>query len=145
MKEISALSQRELDNYLRAFGVTPTNQRTKIASVLFAKSAHYSAEDVYKAVNQSRSLVSKATVYNTLGLFVERGLIREVLVDPSKVFYDSNTEPHHHFYDVDSGQLQDITEDQVAVKKLPQLPAGTELDSVEIMVRVRKQQAKSPA
>ena len=129
--------QKDLIAFLRSRKVTPTSQRIKIAQVLFAKTAHWSAEDVYVAVNQSETLVSKATIYNTLGLFVERGLIKEVLVDPSKVFYDSNTEPHHHFYDTDTGEIRDIAQDQIAVKDLPVLPEGKQLDSLEVLVRIR--------
>ena len=136
MEEVSD-PQSDLEAYLRAHSVTPTAQRMQIAQILFAKPAHFSAEEVYLLVNQARPSVSKATVYNTLGLFVRRGLIKEVLVDPSKVFYDSNTSPHHHFYDIDSGELQDIAQDQITVNELPKLPNGKCLDSVEVLVRVR--------
>ena len=62
---------------------------------------------------------SLATVYNTLGLFASKGLIREVIVDPSKVFYDSNTKPHHHFFNVDTGLLRDFDSDAVQIEQLP--------------------------
>lgn len=136
MKEV--LDERgDVEAYLRAHRVTPTAQRMQIAQILFARPAHFTAEDVYLQVNQSKSAVSKATVYNTLGLFVRRGLIKEVLVDPCKVVYDSNTSPHHHFYDIDSGELQDIAQDQITINELPKLPDGKHLDSVEVLVRVR--------
>ena len=138
MREASHPKQ-DLKAYLRANGVTPTAQRIQIGRILFAKPGHFSAEEIYNSVNQSKSTVSKATVYNTLGLFVRKGLIKEVLVDPSKVFYDSNTLPHHHFYDTDTGEIQDIAQDQISVKELPKLPAGKRLDRVEVLVRVRKQ------
>ena len=131
--------QHDIEAYLRAHRVTPTAQRMQIAQILFAKPAHFSAEEIYVLVNQSKHSVSKATVYNTLGLFVRRGLIREVLVDPSKVFYDTNTAPHHHFYDMDSGELQDITQDQITIADIPKLPSGKRLDSVEVLVKVRTQ------
>lgn len=129
----------DLAAFLRSRKVTPTPQRIQIAQTLFAKSCHFSAEEVYVAVNQTRPQVSKATVYNTLGLFVKKGLIREVLVDPSKVFYDSNTSPHYHFYDMDTGEIRDIPSDQVSFKDLPELPSGTRLDSMEVLLRVRRE------
>lgn len=138
MKEVSQ-PRPDLKTYLRDHDVTPTAQRIQIARILFAKPAHFSAEEIYNAVNQLKPRVSKATVYNTLGLFVRKGLIKEVLVDPSKVFYDSNTAPHHHFYDIDTGEIQDITQDQISVNELPKLPSGKRLDSVEVLVRVRRQ------
>ena len=137
MKEVPQ-SRQDLKTYLRDYGVTPTAQRIQIARILFAKPAHFSAEEIYNAVNQLKPRVSKATVYNTLGLFVRKGLIKEVLVDPSKVFYDSNTVPHHHFYDIDTGEIQDIMQDQISVNELPKLPSGKCLDSVEVLVRVRR-------
>ena len=90
---------------LRQHGINPTHQRIEIAYALFSKQEHLSADQILAAVNTKHSETSKATVYNTLNLFVEKKLIREVIVDPSKVFYDPNTHEHHHFYDVVSGQL----------------------------------------
>ena len=130
---------RDLAAFLRSRKVSPTAQRMQIAEILFEKDAHFSAEEVFNEVNRTDANVSKATVYNTLGLFVERGLIRKVLLDPSKCFYDSNIAPHHHFYDLDSGEIRDIAPDLISLKEMPSLPDGTCLDSVEVVVRVRKQ------
>lgn len=131
------LSRDELNDLLQSFGVTPTQQRVQIAQVLFARDQHFSADQVLATVNEERSRVSKATVYNTLGLFARKGMIREVIVDPTRVFYDPNTRPHHHFYNVDTGTLMDIDSDELAVDQLPDLPAGTVADGVEIIIRVR--------
>ena len=132
-------SSRDLAAFLRSRKVTPTAQRLHIARILFEQEVHFSAEEVFSKVNQHDANVSKATVYNTLGLFVERGLIRKVLVDPSKCFYDSNVAPHHHFYDMDSGEIRDIESNRISLREMPDLPDGTCLDSVEVVVRVRKQ------
>lgn len=129
----------DLAAFLRSRKVTPTAQRMQIAGILFDKEAHFSAEEVFNEVNKTDASASKATVYNTLGLFVERGLIRKVLVDPTKCFYDSNVTSHHHFYDLDSGEIRDIMPEQISLKDMPDLPEGTCLDSVEVVVRVRKQ------
>jgi len=117
--------------------IAPTQQRRQIAQILFARPQHLSADQVLERVNQNGAVASKATVYNTLGLFARKGLIREVIVDPSKVFYDSNTSAHHHFYNIDTGLLQDIENQELDLQRLPTLPAGVELDSIDIIVRVR--------
>ncbi len=122
---------------LEAHRIQPTQQRVEIARVLFARRRHLSADDVLTLVNEEEPRVSKATVYNTLGLFAAKGLIREVIVDPNRVFYDPNTEPHHHFYNVDTGTLMDIDADQFEVGCLPQPPQGMVTEGVDIIVRVR--------
>lgn len=96
-------SRADVVGMLRESGITPTHQRIRIGEVLFSCKQHLSAEEVLVAVNQNDDEVSKATVYNTLGVFAQHGLIREVIVDPSKVFYDSNLSKHHHLYYSDSG------------------------------------------
>jgi Fur family iron response transcriptional regulator len=130
-----------VDVLLARHDITPTQQRQHIASILFAQPQHLSAEQVLEQVNREQAVASKATVYNTLGLFVRKGLIREVIVDPSKIFYDSNTQAHHHFYHVDSGQLQDISAQELTLHNLPTPPQGTEVDGVDIIVRVRSTHA----
>ncbi|MDD5242210.1 MAG: Fur family transcriptional regulator [Sulfuricella sp.] len=124
---------------LRQHGINPTHQRIEIAHALFSKQEHLSADQILAAVNTKHSETSKATVYNTLNLFVEKKLIREVIVDPSKVFYDPNTYEHHHFYDVVSGQLTDIDAADFKVSGLPKLPAGVVTEGIDIIVRIRPQ------
>ena len=85
---------------------------------LFSRQEHLSADQVMAFVNTSHSETSKATVYNTLKLFLDKGLVREVIVDPSKVFYDPNTNAHHHLYEVDSGKLSDIDAESVHISGL---------------------------
>ena len=86
----------EIAARLRTHGINPTSQRIEIAQALFLRCEHLSAEEVFALVNGESARVSKATVYNTLGLFAARGLIREVIADPARIFYDPNTAPHHH-------------------------------------------------
>ena len=137
--EKQSLSRDAVIERLRAHGIMPTQQRVDIARLLFARPQHLSADQVLEAVNAGGAQVSKATVYNTLGLFARKGLVREVVVDSTKTFYDSNTTPHHHFYNVDTGTLMDIDEGEVAIEHLPQAPAGTETEGVEVIIRVRSQ------
>ena len=131
------LSRADVIELMRDKGVNPTQQRVEIAKVLFSEAQHVSAEQVLGMVNQQRSQVSKATVYNTLGLFARKGLVREVIVDPTKVFYDPTTAPHHHFYNVDTGELMDVEHGAMASGELPSLPAGTEVEGVDIVIRIR--------
>jgi len=127
-----------LPELLRRHGVNPTHQRIEIANALFSRQEHLSADQILAIVNDRHSETSKATVYNTLNLFLEQRLIREVIVDPSKVFYDPNTEPHHHLYNVDTGELTDIDAGSIGISGLPPLPEGMVTEGVDIIVRVRK-------
>lgn len=133
------LNKDDVGALMQKHGITPTPQRVEIAQILFAKPQHLSAEQVLTQVNETQVHVSKATVYNTLGLFARKGLIREVIVDPAKVFYDPTTVPHHHFYNVDTGSLVDIDADSVELKSLPELPQGTTAAGVDVIIRVRSQ------
>jgi Fur family iron response transcriptional regulator len=130
-----------LAGLMRGHGILPTQQRMMIAKVLFEQHRHFSADQVMRQVNSDSDQVSKATVYNTLGLFARHGLVREVIVDPSRIFYDTNTSPHHHFYNVDTGELLDIDTDRLTIGDLPALPGGTVADGVDIIIRVRNDSA----
>lgn len=130
-------SLADVEALLRSHDINPTSQRIEIAQLLFTRCEHLSAEEVYLLVNGQEARVSKATVYNTLGLFAERGLIREVIADPERIFYDPNTAPHHHFYDTTTGKLMDIPAEQVQIGALPALPDGMHMEGVEVIVRVR--------
>ena len=122
---------------LRRYSIGLTRQRADIAQVLFARHQHLSADQIQAQVNAHFTYASKATVYNTLKLFLEKGLVREVLVDSSKVFYDSNTEVHHHLYDVESGELTDIATDKMTISNLPKLPGGMVAEGIDVVIRVR--------
>jgi Fur family transcriptional regulator, iron response regulator len=135
--EYQATTREALAETLRRHGIAPTHQRIEIAHVLFERRQHLSAEQILAAVNASEAETSKATVYNTLRLFLEKKLVRELIVDPTRIYYDPNTEPHHHFYDVVTGQLTDIPEEAVRIEGLPPLPPGTVADGVDVIIRTR--------
>jgi len=128
---------KEVVRILTNLGISPTPQRMEIAAALLSKPQHLSAEQVLHIVNQTSNVVSKATVYNTLGLFARKGLVREVIVDPNKVFYDSNTGHHHHFYNVVTGELADVDAAQLDIAKLPLPPHGTICEGIDVIIRVR--------
>ena len=140
-------SKRFVIRLLTQNGITPTQQRVEIGLVMLTERQHLSADQVLEKVNANTNLVSKATVYNTMSLYVSKNLVREVNVDSSKVFYDSNTEPHHHFYNVDTGTLHDIDAHCIEIKCLPTPPESAAIKDVDIIVRIRQQhsQVQDPA
>lgn len=107
---------------------------------LFDDDKHITADQLLEQVNHTTSEVSKATVYNTLGLFAAKGLLREVVVDPGKQIYDTNTSKHHHIYNKDTGELTDVAAQSLSISGLPCLDEGLEIDGVDIVVRVRNSQ-----
>ena len=118
-------------------GIQPTSQRIEVAGILLEKAQHLSADQIIDRLRDKGSRVSKATVYNTLNLFGERGLVTEIIVDPERRYYDSNTEKHHHFYNVDTGRLTDIPRDSIRVSHIPECPDGGALESIEVLIKVR--------
>jgi len=128
--------RQSVADLLRRHGISPTHQRVEIAQVLFERCEHLSADQIIGHVNARFAETSKATVYNTLKLFLEKNLIRELIIDPNKVVYDPNTKPHHHFYDVATGRLTDIPADDIRIA-LPPLPPGTVSVGVDIVIRTR--------
>lgn len=137
----SAAMKSEVIKMLNDRGITPTQQRIEIGTVLFSKNQHLSADQVLEKVNAEGSTVSKATVYNTLGLFAQKGLIREVIVDSTKVFYDSNTAPHHHFYNVDTGTLHDVAADKLQITGMPTPPDAAVIKDVDVIIRIQQKNA----
>lgn len=122
---------------LKAAGLSPTPQRVAIAEIILGKPQHMTAEQVHARVSTEIRPVSLATVYNTLKAFVEKNLLREVVVDPGRVYYDSTVDNHHHFYNVETGELTDIPEDQVNIAALPALPGGAQVAGVDVIIRIR--------
>ncbi|UCC13263.1 MAG: transcriptional repressor [Gammaproteobacteria bacterium] len=124
-------------NALEKHGAKVTSQRVALAEILFARPQHLSADALLEAARRAGVRVSKATVYNTLNLFAECGLVREVNVDGTRIYYDSTTHPHHHLFNVDTGELTDLPEDSVRLAEMPELPDGTEAAGLEVVVRIR--------
>lgn len=118
-------------------GILPTPQRVEVAEILLARPQHMSADQIIDRLRESGSGVSKATVYNTLNLFGDRGIVKEVMVDPVRKFYDSCTHAHHHFYNVDTGELTDIHNGDVSFESLPAMPDGAQQESVEVLIKLR--------
>jgi len=131
------LSSQAAAALLRRAGVPVTIQRLEIARALFSRPVHVSADQVLAMVHASAPETSRATVYNTLKLFREKKLVKELIVDPERVVYDSNTHPHYHLYDVNTGELTDVSADELQVIGVPRLPPDVELEQVDVIIRVR--------
>ncbi len=122
---------------LRTAGLRPTRQRIALGRLLFETGdRHVTAEMLHQEALQSKIRVSLATVYNTLNQFTQAGLLREIVVDPHRSYFDTNTSDHHHFYYEKINRLEDIAADQVVLSALPCPPAGTEIKRVDVIVRV---------
>jgi Fur family iron response transcriptional regulator len=123
---------------LKSKGLRPTRQRIALARVLFENGGdrHVSAEQLHDEAIGDAVRVSLATVYNTLHQFTRAGLLREVVVDPGRSYFDTNTSEHHHFYFEDTGRLEDVGADTVELACLPRPPAGASVRRVDVIVRL---------
>jgi len=130
-----------LNQRLMRAGVRPTAQRLRIASLLLARPQHLSAEQVLAGLRGQGMRVSKATIYNTLNLFAASGLIRQLSVGSDRCWFDSNTDAHYHFHDLDTGALMDVSLKDVEFQRLPEPPAGMQVDGVELVIRLRRKTA----
>jgi Fur family iron response transcriptional regulator len=141
--EISPLSAdlptRNVTDHLRAVGLRPTRQRVALARLLFGSGdRHVTAEHLHGEALAASIAVSLATVYNTLHQFTSAGLLREVVVEPGRSYFDTNTQDHHHFFCESTGHLQDIPGEMVMVGQLPQPPDGAEIRRVDVIIRIRR-------
>ncbi len=125
---------------LSQHGIKQTSQRIEIGKMLLSSPQHLSADQVLSSVNQDSEIVSKATVYNTLNLFVEKGLIKQVIINSGKVFYDSNPTPHFHLYNEDSNEVMDYETGSSEPLKLDDtlvVPKGTIVTGVDVIIRIK--------
>ena len=123
---------------LRATGLRPTRQRRFLAELLFQHGhRHVTAELLHQEAKTAGYSVSLATVYNALHQFTDAGLLQQVIVDRSHSYFDTNVDPHQHFYDEDERRLADISAD-IAVSGLPQPPRGMKIQRVDVVVRIRR-------
>lgn len=123
---------------LESRGIGCTAQRLLVGRLLFARDQHVTAEEVRGLLQGVGARVSKATVYNTLNLFADHGLLRALQIDAERTVFDSNTSHHHHLHDLDTGQLVDIAPEEVVFSRLPALPAGRQPAGIEVIIRTRK-------
>ncbi len=125
---------------LKDAGLRPTRQRVQLLRILEAGGhRHLTAEQLHAEAEMAGLDVSLATIYNTLNQFTKSGLLREVVVEPGRSYFDTNTGDHHHFYFEAEGRLQDIPADQIALAALPPAPDGTAIARVDVIVRILPQ------
>jgi Fur family iron response transcriptional regulator len=125
--------------WLESAGLRPTRQRIAIASLLVGDGEHHhvTAESLFDATRAAGEKVSLATVYNTLRSFSEAGLLREILVNGTKGYFDTNTTNHPHFFWEDTGELMDAPEEDLEISALPTAPEGAEVSKVDVVIRLR--------
>ena len=133
-----AASKTDFALKLRGAKLRPTQQRLSLARLLFSgHDRHITAEQLHSEALGAGVQLSLATVYNTLNQFTQAGLLRQVIVDGSKIHFDTNTGDHHHFYFEDENLLTDIPGGDVRIEGLPRAPSGTEIERVEVVVRLK--------
>jgi len=133
----------DVRSMLRDVGLRPTRQRMALGWILFAKGdRHLTAEMLYEEATKAKVPVSLATVYNTLHQFTEVGLLRQVAVDGSKTYFDTNTTAHHHFYVEGDNALVDIPGADDIVGKMPAAPEGYEIARIDVVVRLRRKSTR---
>jgi Fur family iron response transcriptional regulator len=138
-RKSNASPEKDTALRLRAAGLRPTRQRVELAGLLFRDGdRHLTAENLHAEAQEFGIKVSLATVYNTLHQFTEAGLLRQVVVDAARSYFDTNIGDHQHFYCEDEGRLIDIAGDTIAVAGVPTPPRGTEIERVDVVVRVRR-------
>jgi Fur family iron response transcriptional regulator len=134
------MAQAEITNVvdrLHTAGLRPTRQRVALAGLLFGGcDRHVTAEALHGEATQAGHAVSLATVYNTLHQFTEARLLREVVIEPGRSYFDTNTCDHHHFYHETTGELRDVHGEAVVVSALPEAPAGTRIARVDVVIRL---------
>ena len=127
----------DVKSMLRDVGLRPTRQRMALGWILFGKGdRHITAEMLYEEATKAKVPVSLATVYNTLHQFTALGMLREVVIEPGRSYFDTNVSDHHHFFFEDTGILQDIPGDLVRLALLPAAPHGTSVRRVDVIVRL---------
>lgn len=126
-----------LIDQLKDAGLRPTRQRLALAKLLFdGGHRHLTAEQLHAEAMGAEVRVSLATVYNTLHQFNDAGLLREVVVEAGRSYFDTNMDDHHHFYIEDSGELQDVEREKVVLSTLPEAPEGMKVSRVDVVIRL---------
>ncbi|MFM2129974.1 MAG: hypothetical protein RL477_1520 [Pseudomonadota bacterium] len=134
----SARPFAEAAHRLKQAGLRPTRQRLALARLLCeAGDCHFTAEDLHGKAVAAGVRVSLATIYNTLHQFTEAGILREIVVSPGSSYFDTNVRDHHHFFHEDRRELSDIAGSDVVIAAIPKPPAGTAVDRVDVIIRVR--------
>ena len=136
-----AAEYNSIGDFLSEYGIKPTRQRVAIATQMFEKEQHLSADVLLELVNSdvTTATVSKATVYNTLKLFVKEGILKEVALDPQRIIFDTNTHQHHHILNVDTGEIRDITPLRIDVSNVDGINSNENVAGIDLIIKVLKE------
>lgn len=132
-------SRDEADQAIRSRGLQPTSQRVEVLWQLHQSGRHLSADELHEGLVRGYSKVSRATVFNTLKLLKDHGLVNEIMIAPGRVLFDPNVEPHFHFYDVDTHELMDVPSETVGITCLPLLPDGASFQGLDVIVKISRE------
>ena len=134
--------KKDLASKLRTSGLRPTKQRIKLAEFLFNrdKTFHFTVENLDRAINKksAEDKIALATIYNTVHAFKKAGHLKEILTNNNKSYYDTNVSSHHHFFDIETNELEDINYNDIKVVNLPHAPEGKKIQDVEVTLTVKK-------
>ena len=136
-----AADHNSISEFLSEHRIKPTRQRVAIATQMFEKEQHLSADVILERVNNdvSTATVSKATVYNTLKLFVKEGILKEVALDPQRIIFDTNTHQHHHIHNVGTGEIRDITPLSIDVSNVDGINSNENVAGIDLIIKVLKE------
>ncbi len=138
-KDTSLSMNKELELKIREADLRPTRQRLALAELLFGTgNRHITAEKLHGEALDAGVKISLATIYNNLHQFTDAGLLREVVVDATRSYFDTNVTPHHHFFHEEEQRLEDIPAGEIKLEKLPELPEGYEISDVDVIVRLSR-------
>ena len=136
--------KREIVDLLRSNDINPTSQRIETAHLILRQPPHLSADEILAELNKEYEQVSQATVYNTLKVLVEKRVVRELVFAPDRIYYDSNTAPHHHFVDIDTGRIYDIPVEAICCPELSYVDhLQAEVVEVSLLIKGRVPQAQA--
>ena len=121
----------------RKLNVTPTKQRVDLAQLIFAKKQHFTATELISLADKKRLNISMATIYNTLSLLEDKGMLKTINIDNELKFYDTNLDNHHHLYNTTMSTLTDIDNDRIVFAEMPVLPKNLQIESTEVLIKAR--------
>ena len=129
--------EAKYETIYRELNVTPTKQRVELAQLIFSKKQHFTAADLISMADKKKLNISMATIYNTLSLLEDKGMLKTINIDNELKFYDTNLEQHHHLYNTTMSTLTDIDHDRVVFAELPELPKNLQIESTELLIKAK--------
>ena len=129
--------ENKYETIYRELNVTPTKQRVDLAKLIFSKQQHFTAADLISVADKKNLNISMATIYNTLSLLESKGMLKTINIENDLKFYDTNLDNHHHLYNTTMSTLTDIDHDQVVFSDFPELPKNLQIESTEVLIKVR--------